>query len=204
MIEVIIFDLANVIISVDHFLFCKRLAATCRHSARDIQQALFGGGLVRDYEQGYLSSREFYQECRYQLNLSITIDEFSMFWNEIFSENQAVSALIRALKKNYRLFLLSNTNELHFNFARREFPVLEEFSQHLLSYKLRLLKPSPHIFRKAIRLAKCSPRHILYIDDIPDYVAAARSLGINGIRFRSSEQLKTALAAHRVSWAKLN
>ncbi len=202
MIQVIVFDLGNVIIPVDHLRFCRGLAQVSSWTAEEIYRDAFGTRLVHDYEQGRLSSREFHKEVCRRLGLELGFADFSRIWCEIFSENKEVSALIRALKGNYRLFLLSNTNELHFEFARKNFPVLDEFEEYILSYRLGCTKPDPRIFKEAIRRADCKPAEIVYIDDIAEYAAAAESLGIQAIHFRSSRQLKDQLAGRQVSWGR--
>jgi putative hydrolase of the HAD superfamily len=178
------------------------LAQLSAYTPEQIYEAGLKTHLVQDYEMGRLCSREFQRAICRKLKMDIEYPDFAQMWNDIFSENKQVSELIRALSKNYRLFLLSNTNELHFDFARKNFPLLDEFEEYILSYCLGCTKPDPRIFQEAIRRAGCKPGEIVYIDDIAEYVAAAESLGIQGIHFHSSRQLKDELSQRQVSWGR--
>lgn len=200
MIKVIVFDLGNVILPFDLSICCNRLARVSGFAPEEIYDIGLGNELIHNYEEGRLSSQEFYEAVCLRLKTKITYYDFCQMWNEIFIENEDVSALIRSLKENYRLLLLSNTNELHFNFARKTFSVLEEFEDYILSFRLGYAKPNPLIFQEAIRRANCKPEEIIYTDDIADYVTTAENLGIQGIHFRSSKQLKEDLAQRQVSW----
>jgi HAD superfamily hydrolase (TIGR01509 family) len=54
-------------------------------------------------------------------------------------------------------------------------------------------KPSPIIYREALKACRVRAEEAVYIDDIPAYVAAAQQLGMTGIQFKSPEQLVSAL-----------
>jgi putative hydrolase of the HAD superfamily len=97
---------------------------------------------------------------------------------------------LSALKKNgYYLILISNTNELHFDFIRENFKVIELFDDLVLSYRIGYSKPHKEIFREALKRAGSSPEECLYIDDIEGFCKAAEDMGINSIVYRSTEQL---------------
>ncbi len=114
-------------------------------------------------------------------------------WNDIFVEDQEVSQIILSLKERWRLGLLSNTDPLHFNYILSKFPIIKMFDQWILSYEVGFKKPAIEIFQKAIEWASVEPKKILFIDDIKKYVEVAISLGMHGIHFISSDQLKEEL-----------
>jgi putative hydrolase of the HAD superfamily len=124
--------------------------------------------------------------------------EFKDMWTRIFTLNTGISELIVRLKKHYRLLLLSNTNEMHFDYARDAFTILREFDDHVLSYEVGERKPHARIYAVALERAGCPPRRCVYIDDIEENVEAARVLGINGIVFRNTRQLQSELRALNV------
>lgn len=200
MIKVVVFDLGNVIISVNFYSYYQIAAQMTGYDPEKIEKLVLESGLVAEYETGKLSSLEFKEKITRKLKLEIGFEDFSRIWCDIFTENKEVFELIRALKGKYRLFLLSNTNELHFYYAVEKFPVLMEFEEYILSYRIGCTKPDPVIFREAIRRAGCKPDELVYIDDIPEYAAAAQNLGIQGINFCSSAQLKEELLSRKVYW----
>lgn len=198
-IEVIFFDLGNVICPFNPYPISEKLLPFVRRrefqDPRKIFSYLFdfGNGAINSYETGKVSSLEFFQSLKECFELSISFEAFKPIWNDIFWENVEVSEIIRSLKGKTKLGLLSNTNPLHFDHILSKFPVVEVFDKWLLSYEVGFKKPSTQIFQKAIHWAGVEPEKILFIDDTQGHVEAAASLGIQGIHFASTRQLKEDL-----------
>jgi HAD superfamily hydrolase (TIGR01509 family) len=72
-------------------------------------------------------------------------------------------------------------------------PILQTFDKWILSHEVGSKKPSIEIFQKAMEWASVKPEKILLIDDIQRHVEVAISLGMQGIHFRSAQQLKEEL-----------
>jgi FMN phosphatase YigB (HAD superfamily) len=70
----------------------------------------------------------------------------------------------------------------------------------VLSYEVKAMKPRPEIYRAAVECAGCRPGECFYTDDIPAYVEAARSLGIDAVQFESAAQTERELAARGIHW----
>src|SRR6185437_8830122 len=87
-------------------------------------------------------------------------------------------AMLEGLARNRRLVLLSNTNAIHFEMIRENYPLLRHFHAYVLSYEVGAMKPLPLIYQRAIAAAGCLPEECFFTDDIPDYVEAARAQGI--------------------------
>jgi len=198
-VEVILFDLGNVILPFNHHQIAEKLfRSTRKKEFQDPQKIFFylfehRDGVINDFDVGKISPPEFFQSVKTTLDLSISFDEFIPLWNNIFVEDREVSQIILSLKDKWRLGLLSNTDPLHFNYILSEFPIIQMFDKLILSYEVGFKKPAIEIFQKAIRWASVEPKKILFIDDIKEYVEVAVSLGMHGIHFISSEQLKREL-----------
>jgi len=197
--EVILFDLGNVILPFNHFQIAEKLSRfTLRKEFVDPRKIFsylfdFQNGAVNGYEVGEVSSSEFFRSLKDVLRLSISFEEFKPIWNDIFWENLEVSEIIRSWKGKKRLGLLSNTNPLHFEYILSKFPVVRVFDQWILSHEVGFKKPAREIFQKAIGWAGITPGKILFIDDMKNHVEVALSLGMQGIHFISSQQLKEEL-----------
>jgi glucose-1-phosphatase len=73
-------------------------------------------------------------------------------------------------------------------------PVVERFSDWVLSYQLGVAKPEPEIFRAAMgRVGKPAPA-CAFFDDLPSFVEASCSLGIQGRVFTTAEKFREQLA----------
>jgi putative hydrolase of the HAD superfamily len=198
-IEVILYDLGNVILPFSHFQIAEKLS---RFSQRDEFQEPkrlfsylfdFENGAINGYEIGKVSSLEFFQFLKESLQLTILFEEFVPIWDDIFSENEDVSKIILSQKGKWKLGLVSNTNPLHFDYVLKKFPILYIFDKWILSHEIGFKKPAIEIFQRAIEWASVNPEKILFIDDMKTHVEVAISLGMQGIHFISAQQLKEEL-----------
>jgi glucose-1-phosphatase len=201
-IEVIIYDLGNVILPFNHYQIAEKLSRCAqRKEFQDPQELFFylfdlQNGIINDFDVGKVSPREFFQSLKENLGLSISFDEFTPIWADIFFENVEVSQIILSQKGRWRLGLLSNTDPLHFNYILPKFPIMRAFDKWILSYEVGFKKPAIEIFQKTIEWASVEPEKILFIDDMKKNVEVAISLGIQGIHFISAEHLKKELMFH--------
>lgn len=195
---VVAFDLGNVILPFDFFICCQRLAGYSPYSPQHIYQHIFKSSIIYAYEQGRLSSEEFFDQLQDELQLRLGFSSFCHVWGDIFTENRAVAQIIKGLRNGYRLFLLSNTNELHFEYVYQKFDVLRLFEEYILSYQVGYMKPNAHIYQQALKLAGIPAKKIIYIDDILEYTQAAGKAGIRGIHFTSVPRLEQELISYGI------
>jgi len=205
MIDLFVFDLGKVILPFEHRQIATKLWQRSKNKARlseqDIFQDLFDmeNGAINRYEEGLSSSEEFFLETRKRYALAIDFEEFSEIWNNIFWENPGVNEIIWYLKsKRYPLFLLSNTNELHFSYVIERFPIIHSFDEWILSFEVGAKKPNRRIYDAIFEKADVDRANVLYIDDIDAYISAARSYGIQGLVYKSPEDLWNALRQHGI------
>lgn len=196
-IELIIFDLGNVILPFNHCQIAEKLSrfSINHEEPKEIFSFLFDieKGAVNPYETGKISTLEFFESIKRSLKLSISFDEFKPIWNDIFWEDNGVSKIIYALKGKKRLFLLSNTNPLHFDYILSRFPVIRVFDRWILSYEVGFKKPAIEIFETAMKYSLTEPQNIIFIDDVKSHVDVASSLGMKAIHFESANQLRKEL-----------
>lgn len=195
MIKLIIFDLGKVILDFSFSSVAEGLAGSSRHALYkdhgNVADYLLkhGTDIAVRYESGKIGSEEFYNHIKESLYLDLSFDQFKQIWSDIFRENEGVADLIERLKKDFRLCLLSNTNELHFDFIKENFPVVNNFDIWVLSYEAGVMKPDPEIFRIALQKAGIEAEEAIFIDDIRGHVLGAQGLGINSVEFKSVAQI---------------
>jgi FMN phosphatase YigB (HAD superfamily) len=198
-VEVILFDLGNVILPFNHYQIAEKLSRFVQKKEFQDPKRIFlylfdlQKGIINDFDVGKVSPPEFFQSIKEKLDLSISFDVFIPIWNNIFVEDQEVSQIILSLKGRWRLGLLSNTDPLHFNYILSKFPVMKTFDKWILSHEVGFKKPAVEIFQKAIEWTSVEPQKILFIDDIKKHVEVAVSLGMQGIHFISAHQMKEEL-----------
>lgn len=199
-VEVILYDLGNVILPFNHFQIAEKLSRFSERKEFQDPPKMFSylfdfeKGAVNGYEVGKVSSLEFFQSLREFLQLSLSFEDFIPIWNEIFIEDQEVSQIILSQKGRWKLGLLSNTNPLHFDYVLARFSIIRVFDRWILSHEVGFKKPAVEIFQKAVQWASVEPRKILFIDDMKKHVEVAATLGIQGIHFVSAVQLREELS----------
>lgn len=190
------FDLGNVLVAVDHRRFCRRLAPLAGMSPEAVYAAVFQTGLEPGYDTGRLSSREFHRRLQAHFQLDLSYSRFSELWTEIFAPLDDMEEVAAQLAQRYPLYLLSNTNPLHFKYIETHFAgLLRHFRAFILSYREGSRKPEPQIFQALIRQVGLPPAQILFIDDKEDFVVAARSHGLSAWPFVSPGDFKEKLVA---------
>jgi len=151
-------------------------------------------GLCNLYDEGLVSSKGFYSEIDRRFALGVGFEGFVPLWNDIFAEKEDVSQIVRAVIKKRPVYLLSNVNELHWEFVKGRFGILGEMDGHVLSYVVKSKKPKPAIYGAAMEMAGIGPGESVFIDDLPENVDAATSCGIRGIAFKGAAALRPELA----------
>jgi len=192
MIKTIIFDLGNVIVNVDKTEQFKRLASDSNKSIFQIKRLFDELPIIsfrKSFERGELKPKQFYGAIATELSLKMNFDEFKDVWCDIFTLNKDVEILIRKLKKDFRLILLSNTDMLHFEYIKKRYKIIYTFDEWILSYLVGYRKPNPLIFFSALKKAKTLPYNCAYIDDIPEFVCVARLMGIKSFHYKNFQKL---------------
>lgn len=192
MIKAVIFDLGNVLVRFDHMIACRKLAkftANDRLSAIDVYHNVIEDPIIFKYEKGIITSWEYYNYLIERLRLEVDYERFSLAWAEIFEINAGMEEILVKLKQQFPLYIISNTNEIHFKYVLNHFPILQHFSEFVLSYEVGYIKPEKEIYEKILNKTGHSANHCLYIDDIKSYIQAAAELGFQGIHFKNPEQL---------------
>jgi putative hydrolase of the HAD superfamily len=195
MIRAVIFDFGGVICAFDNDIFLRKLLAHTDRSFPELKNALYASDLPVRYESGRITSEEFFREAAERGRLAVSREEFFDAFSSIFTPLPGTFRLIRGLKGRYRIGLLSNTNEHHFESYIRTVEVFPLFDSVTLSYDVKMMKPDEGIYRDALRKLRVPPGECMYIDDIEANVEGANRLGLQGIRYVSHDGLLSSLGA---------
>lgn len=196
MIKLFVFDLGNVILPFEHHQIADKLYETSLVKDRCTPEGIFRflfdhqKGFINDYETGRMTTTEFIDRIRYKYKLEVEPDEFEDIWNNIFEEDPAVSQIIMYLKnKGYPIYLLSNTNEMHFSYIMERYPIIHHLDEWILSFEVGAKKPHQRIYDIIFEKKALERHEVLYIDDIPEYISAAADYGIPGIVFKEASDI---------------
>jgi len=192
-IQLIVCDFGGVICSFDYRIFCERLAARVGRTTEEVHAQVFGDTLQQRFERGRMSALSYHRCIMDRLGGSVPYDEFFPMYGDIFTEIPATCALLDPL------YLLSDTNEIHFGYVLQRVGVLRHFREFVVSYQLGMLKPEPGMYREVLGRSGLPAAACVFIDDRPGNVDGAIRAGMHGIRFESAAQCTAALAALEVA-----
>ena len=193
-IKAVIFDLGNVLINYDAEKAARRFSNKAGVPLEKVWKHFFTSRVEKAYTRGEITTREFYEHAKRAFSSHVDFRTFSHLWNDIFWPNKKVCLLLKKLSRHYPLYLISNTNALHFNHVRRKFPeIFAHFKKTFPSHIMGRRKPDRRIYWRVLKTIKLKPEETVFIDDMPHFIKAARKVRMNGIQFSSDGQLKTEL-----------
>ena len=159
--------------------------------------------LKDQFEVGAISSSTFISEGMKLLHFQGNADEFRNIWQEIFDPIDLMWKTVRHAGNSYRMFLLSNTNEIHRSFLLDRFPIFDEFQGGIYSDEVGALKPDSVIFQAATQEFSLVPSETLFVDDLSENVQAAASLGFKAIQYDERDHWKFLRDANQCGFHRL-
>lgn len=192
MITTIFFDLGNVLLFFDHRIILRRIRPHAANSISSVMQRPEYGALVHSFELGEVAPENFFRAMQnlFGLKNDYSYDAFINDWSDIFWENQSLLAILPQLGADYQLGIISNTNAMHIDFARKKFPHVFRAMHHLVfSHECHVRKPSRDIFELAAHCAGVQPAQCFYVDDIVAYAQSAEASGFHATPFISTNGL---------------
>jgi putative hydrolase of the HAD superfamily len=194
----IIFDLGGVLLDLD---FQKTMNAFEKLGLDDFGNMFSqfnADELFIKLETGHVSESDFYEAIKKRTVKKITEKEINDAFNAMILDFRIESlALLEKLAANYKLFLLSNTNNIHLTFFKKLFtqqtakPLLDDyFSKAWYSNEVGMRKPSAEIFEFVLKEEKLEPAETLFIDDTLINIETAQKLGIKTHHLLPSEKIE--------------
>ena len=181
MIKNIFFDFGDIFINLDKKLFAEELQKI--HISQESEEML---SILQQYEMGLVSTDKFLTFFEERLNVSQ--DKLKRAWNSIlldFPKERLRFIQNLSESKKYRLFLLSNTNDLHISWIQKNWGMEQYnafkicFEQFYLSHEINLRKPNNNIYEFVLTTNDLAPKETLFIDDTKENTDAAKALGIH-------------------------
>jgi len=194
MIKSVISDLGKVIIFFDNHIFFRKIEKYCPYSLSEILDKVARNmELVSSFDKGRITPVEFYRKVKKTLKAKIDFEQFYAIYNDIFWLNPPVLEILKKLKPQYRLVLLSNTDQMRFSFITKKLPQILLFDAYVLSFEVGYMKPESEIYHIALEKAGATAGECLFIDDRQENIEAAQRMGINCIHFQAETNLQVEL-----------
>ena len=194
----IIFDLGGVILDIDENIVYQELEklginiSELAHSKEFME-------LMSKFDTGIYTAPTFRKKTKVLIGEEkMTDQKFDAIWNAMLLDipRERIEA-IEQIKKHYRIFLMSNTNEIHYDlyvrdlqlrFGYSEFDAL--FNKSYFSFDIHLEKPDPRFFELILDHEHLLPEETLFIDDSANNIKVAQDLGIHTYHISRDELVR--------------
>lgn len=185
----IIFDYGNVIFEIDFKRAQNALLQLGIANIQDFFAHKAHNEIFNDFETAAITPAEFRNKIRAAAgNQSLTDRQIDDAWNSLLIgvPSIAVHDTLLKVKEKYRTFLLSNNNQIHYDwivdYLKREFNVADNnhlFEKAYYSQQMMLRKPNVEIFERVLAENNLKPEETLFIDDSPQHIAGAKLAGVH-------------------------
>ncbi|MDR1985209.1 MAG: HAD family phosphatase [Prevotellaceae bacterium] len=189
----IIFDLGGVIINVDY----RKTESAFRNLGisdfdkvfSQVQQAK----IVDKLEVGDISPAEFRKSLREMCGINIADNIIDDAWNAMILDFPSDRiAVLNKLRSSYKIFLLSNTNEIHIDYCLRNLnfeEIKSGFDKVYLSHEIGMRKPNVKTYEFVLSDAQLQASQTLFIDDTIKNIEGAQLAGLNAYHITNSETI---------------
>ncbi len=183
-IKAIFFDIGGVLVTVDASKSIRKLSMELGVSAEQIKQGMTEE-LLKAYEKGQLTTNQFYEQLltNYNSQQPMDMESFKKYWQDVLFPCAESVAFLQRATKDFPVWLLSNTNDFHYDLLTENFPFMKWVAGGIYSFMEGSMKPEPLIYEIAIQKSGFRPEEILFVDDLETNVLAAQDMGINVIHY---------------------
>ena len=189
----IIFDLGGVILNIDYQLTANAFKNLGISDYDKLYTQFQQIDVFDKLETGKISPKEFYKQIRELSGINISDKEIEDAWNAMLLDFPVERLeFLSSIKNKYRLFLCSNTNEIHLKFYNK---VLQDtfgisslgdiMEKEYYSHIVEIRKPDKEIFELIIDENKLTPAETLFIDDSPQHIEGAKLTGLQTIHLQA-------------------
>lgn len=186
-VKTILFDFGGVLIDVDYHKTIDAFKALGIKNFEQLYSQADQEHLFDNYETGKISSQYFINQLISKVGGNITPNKIVNAWNAMLGEIHAenIKAVQKLKELGYKVYLLSNTNDIHIQVAFDRWNKLslihadELFDKIYLSQEIGLRKPDKEVFEYVLQDISVDPEEVLFIDDSIQHLQTAETLGMN-------------------------
>ena len=195
--KAIIFDLGAVILNINYQNTIDEFTKLGVKNASTFYSKKVQTELFNKIETGKISNNEFLKALQKETK-NANINQVEKAWNAMLLDlPEERVQLIKKLKNNHSVYLLSNTNAIHIDAFKKQLgnrkwlAFCKLFDKMYLSHELGLRKPDVKIFEYILNEQKLKAEEVFFIDDSPQHIASAKKIGIHCHHLLDDENIIT-------------
>ena len=194
MIKNIVFDFGGVLVQYDFVTFFAKILGSREEGEWFMQKVL--SEKVNNEMDLELHEFSYYIEQQKRLwpEYAEALDIFDKHYIDVFTcETEGIRDLMLSLKaKGYRLLGLSNWSSRVYE-VMDKFDIFNLIEDSLISKDVHQLKPNRDIYESFLNKFNVKAEECVFIDDKPENIEGCKAVGMSGIVFKNSNQLKQEL-----------
>ncbi|MBN2172586.1 MAG: HAD family phosphatase [Bacteroidales bacterium] len=210
-IDSIIFDFGGVIINIDHQKVENAFHELGINDFEQMFSKAVQSDLFQKFEKGMINSGTFRKMIKEITGLKLSDHELDFAWNHIIGDYPPERIeLLKQIGDNYRLFLLSNTNQIHYDYYihlfKQQFGFEFEslFEAVFWSFKVGKRKPDQEAYLHVFRECGLAPENTLFIDDTLINIIQARKTGLKAYYLMEHQDIIELFEDGKLSESILN
>lgn len=184
--SIILLDIGNVLVSVDFTAFCRGALPSGSVDGQALCDKYCQGELKSRFDRGMIAPFDYLAMIEGdRLIQNSKTSDIRAKWQNIFTPVQGADRGVELLEKEHRIWIMSDTDPLHFTFLLNTVPLLRGRERYYLSYEHGFLKSSQEAFMHVLSDSGLPAEEFLLIDDRHENCIAASETGIRSIQFTS-------------------
>ncbi len=193
-IKAIIFDMGGVILRTQDRQPREKLGQRFNKTYLEMDHLIYGSDSARRATWGEISEDEHRETVLKQFGLTMEDEDwfFGEFWGGDVKDQELVD-YIYELKKEYTTALLSNAWSRAREDIEPRYQFLDAFDFSVFSAEINMAKPDARIYEWVLAQIKVKPEEAIFVDDVEENIQAANQLGMHGVLFKSTPQVKEAI-----------
>jgi putative hydrolase of the HAD superfamily len=193
----IILDLGNVLLNLDFDASIKAFQKLGSNGEILDHKNAYADPIFYQLEIGKVAPKEFRNKVREILNYKDATDtQIDDAWYAMILDIPAKRVeAVKRLAKEYKVFLFSNTNQIHIDNLRTEFKAAHGFDFPTLfetafySHEIHERKPDLSSFEKVIKLSGVNPQETLFVDDLEKNIIGAENAGLKTLWLKQGMEM---------------
>jgi len=192
MIKAIIFDLGGVVFRDGTKYVIQEMKEKLKFSEKLATELLMGQE-SQDFRKGLLTSKEFWKYVQSKIPSQIKASEIKSMWYNNYITFPGILELFKKLKLKFKLGIISGNIKERIEYLDKKYDFRKYFDVEVYSFDMRITKPDTLMWKKSLELFNLNAEECIYVDDNPESVGVANSLGFKAILFKNVPQVKKEL-----------
>jgi len=185
----VVFDVGKVLVNFSFSIFKDFLAKYGASFSDD--QDFFKKTSLLDFEKGFISDKDFlskiYSNLDPKLCENLELEEIKRNWKNIFTLNTEMFEFAKQTANSHPVYLLSNTNPIHWPYLEKEYGLTDFVNGFLTSHQAGAMKPDQKIYKTFIDKFDLEPKNLIFVDDLEENIIACRELGWCGVHHKDDK-----------------